>query len=221
MAKRLFLLLGINSVMIIMSPWFLMAADTVNVVGVDDSRAVQTILPPEPEPVSEVAEPAIALAVTSESAQTSGPTRAPESAQTSESATATKVPTAGAASVANYTVTLVTSKIVATNLSYSDIYRTGKFVYAHNSANLLGNLQYLNYGDIFTITEGGVARNYRVMDKVVYEKAANGYLNGSKELTKAVEINANGYDVSIMTCTGTMYGNGGASHRLVLFANAI
>ena len=59
------------------------------------------------------------------------------------------------------------------------------------------------------------------MDKIVYEKAANGLLNGSKAVTKAVEFEANGYDISMMTCYGTMYGNGDASYRLVLFANAI
>ncbi|MBQ3464968.1 hypothetical protein IJH15_01965 [Candidatus Saccharibacteria bacterium] len=120
----------------------------------------------------------------------------------------------------NYTITSVTSEIVEYP-SYYDIYRTGKFIYAHNSSNLFGSLSYLNYGEIFTITEGGVTRSYRVMDKVVYEKAANGLLNGSKAVTKEVEYNANGYDISMMTCYGTMYGNGDASHRLVLFANAI
>ena len=29
------------------------------------------------------------------------------------------------------------------------------------------------------------------------------------------------YDLSIMTCYGTSFGNGDASHRLVIFANAI
>ncbi len=120
----------------------------------------------------------------------------------------------------NYTVTSVTSEIVEYP-SYYDIYRTGKFIYAHNSSNLFGSLGYLNYGEIFTITEGGVTRSYRVMDKVIYEKAANGLLNGSKAVTKEVEYNANGYDISMMTCYGMMYGNGDASHRLVLFANAI
>lgn len=121
----------------------------------------------------------------------------------------------------NYTVTAVTGEIVAYP-SYYDIYRTGKFIYAHNSSGLFGNLNYLEYGEIFTITEGGVTQSYQVMDKVVYEKSLeSGLLNGSKSLTKAVEYEANGYDVSIMTCYGTIYGNGDASHRLVVFANAV
>ena len=121
----------------------------------------------------------------------------------------------------NYTVTVVSDSIVSSGLSYHDVYRTGKFIYAHNSSNLFGNLKFLNIGEDFTITESGVLRHYRVMDKVVYEKSANGLLNGSKAVTKEVEYNANGYDISMMTCSGTAYGNGDASHRLVIFANAV
>ena len=121
----------------------------------------------------------------------------------------------------NYNVTVVSDSIIGSGLSYHDVYRTGKFIYAHNSSNLFGNLKSLNVGEDFTITEGGVLRHYRVMDKVVYEKAANGLLNSSKAVTKEVEYNANGYDISMMTCAGTAYGNGDASHRLVIFANAV
>ena len=189
MAKRLFLLLCVN-LMMVLSPWFLTAADTMSVVGVDDSRAVETVIPPEPEPESVVASTVV-------------------------TASAPVTPR-----VVNYTVSVVTDEIVGENLNYSSIYRTGKFIYAHNSSNLFGNLKNLNYDDIFTITEAGVTRTYQVMDKAVYEKAENGYLNGSRSLTKAVEIGANGYDISIMTCSGAMYRNGDVSHRLVVFANA-
>lgn len=185
-----FLLLCVN-LMMVLSPWFLTAADTVSVVGVDDSRAVETVIPPEPEPESVVASTVV-------------------------TASALVTPR-----VVNYTVSVVTDEIVGENLNYSSIYRTGKFIYAQNSSNLFGNLKNLNYDDIFTITEAGVTRTYQVMDKAVYEKAENGYLNGSRSLTKAVEISANGYDISIMTCSGTMYRNGDAPHRLVVFANAV
>ena len=190
MAKRLFLLLCVN-LMMVLSPWFLTAADTVSMVGVDDFRAVETVIPPEPEPELVVASTVV-------------------------TASAPVTPR-----VVNYIVSVVTDEIVGENLNYSSIYRTGKFIYAHNSSNLFGNLKNLNYDDIFTITEAGVTRTYQVMDKAVYEKAENGYLNGSRSLTKAVEIGANGYDISIMTCSGTMHRNGDASHRLVVFANAV
>lgn len=199
MAKRLFLLACLIGLSLV--PKFLTATDMVNVVRINDSKAVETVPLPEPEPEPEP-----------ESELTPVIAKAPVAGMTMAVATPKMV---------NYDVTIVTDKIVAKNLSYSDIYRTGKFIYGHNSSNLFGNLKYLNIGDVFTITEFGVVQKYRVMDKVIYEKAGNGYLNGSKSLTKEVEFNANGYNVSIMTCSGTAYGNGDASHRLVLFANAV
>ena len=129
MAKRLFLLLCVN-LMMVLSPWFLTAADTVSVVGVDDSRAVETVIPPEPEPELVVASTVV-------------------------TASAPVTPR-----VVNYIVSVVTDEIVGENLNYSSIYRTGKFIYAHNSSNLFGNLKNLNYDDIFTITEAGVTRTY-------------------------------------------------------------
>ena len=214
MAKRLFLLLFICLTGMIYSSDFLAATDVVDLKRVDDSMAVETVpLPePEPEPVVEVAyepvysEPAYSEPVYSEPAYEE-PVYAP---------------TAGVApSYVNYNVTIATDYIVGTGLSYYDIYRTGKFIYGHNTSNLLGSIIYLNPGDVFTITEGGAVKTYQVTDKIVYEKAENGYLNGSKALTKQVELKANGYDISMMTCYGTMYGNGDASHRLVVFANQI
>ncbi|MBQ3474446.1 hypothetical protein IJH24_03430 [Candidatus Saccharibacteria bacterium] len=191
MAKRLFLLLISSLIEVTLGVNFLSATDTV-VTKTPGFEAVETVLEPEIE--ENIVE------------------------ETSSEAVYTYV--APAPAPINYTVTSVTSEIVEYP-SYYDIYRTGKFLYAHNSSNLFGSIGYLNRGDVFTITECGVARSYRVMDKIVYEKAANGLLNGSKAVTKAVEFEANGYDISMMTCYGTMYGNGDASHRLVLFANAI
>ena len=206
MAKRLFLLLIWSMSIVAFAPEFLSATDLI-FAKTPGYEAVETIIEPVVEETKQeniVEEPSIVAA-------------AP---------VAQVAPVAPVVYVAppvipkNYTVTSVTSAIVEYP-SYYDVYRTGKFIYAHNSSNLFGSIPSLNMGEIFTITEGGVTRNYQVMDKVVYAKAANGYLEGSYSLTKEVEIYANGYDISMMTCYGTMYGNGDASHRLVLFANAI
>ncbi|MDO5451881.1 MAG: hypothetical protein Q4F56_02225 [Candidatus Saccharibacteria bacterium] len=123
--------------------------------------------------------------------------------------------------LANYTVTIQTAEIVAHNLSYYDIYKTEKLVYGHNSNNLLGSLAYRYAGETFTITEGGVTRNYRVAAVVTYAKTADGYLNGDPMLMGDIMRTAMGYDVALMTCAGTGYGNGDASHRLVVYADAI
>lgn len=195
MAKCLFLLLISSLIEVALGANFLSATDTITTKspGFD---AVETVLEPEivENNATEVSNEPIVIATDQEYV---------------------------APAPRNFTVTVVTGDIMGDGLSYFDIYRTGKFIYAHNSSNLFGSLGSLNYGDVFTITEAGVTRSYRVMDKVVYEKAANGYLNGSRAVTKAVEYEANGYDISMMTCWGTMYGNGDASHRLVLFANAV
>ena len=205
MAKRLFLLLLIVGASF--SPSFLMATDSVEIIGINDARSVETILltiPESEEAIAPKSETNLAL----------------------NSKIVAKAPLAGVSTKSsvpevNYTVTIVTNHIVLENLSYYDIYRTGKFIYAHNTPRLLGGLKNLKKDDIFTITESGVTQKYQVMDKLIYEKASNGYLNGDITLTRSVERNANGYDRAIMTCYGTTYKNGDASHRLVLFANAI
>lgn len=205
MAKRLFLLLFIGLEWILFGADFLSASDTVltNTPGYD---AVETVIEPaKEEPIVE---------------QPSSEPVAVEPVYVAPVVTPVAPVAPMVVAPMNFTVTSVTDQIVEWP-SYYDIYRTGKFLYAHNSSGLFGSIVNLNPGDIFTITEGGIVRTYRVMDKQVYAKAENGYLEGSRSFTKAVEINANGYDISMMTCYGTMYGNGDASHRLVLFANAV
>ena len=125
----------------------------------------------------------------------------------------------------NYTVTTVVGSIsefvsIHQNLSYSQIYRFESLVYGHNSANLLGNLGTLAVGQIFTITEANVARNYRVANVVYYQNTAEG-LNGDPTLMSQIAYGALGHSVAVMTCAGQMYGNGKASQRLVVFADLV
>ena len=108
---------------------------------------------------------------------------------------------------------------LASNLSYSDIYRYQKLVYGHNSARLLGNLSARYVGETITITEAGVAKTYRVAEIQLYEKTADGRLNGTPMLMNKIARTALGHDVALMTCAGTPDGRGGASHRLVVFAD--
>ena len=131
-------------------------------------------------------------------------------------------PAAGyAPQIMNYTVTIQSGEMVAHGLSYGDIYKTGRLVYGHNSSNLLGNLVYRSIGETISVTEGGVTQNYQVVNMVTYEKTADGYLNNDPYLMGDITYTAMGYDIALMTCAGVSYGNGDASHRLVVYANAV
>lgn len=102
-----------------------------------------------------------------------------------------------------------------------------RFYYGHNSGAVFGGLPGVGVGSTFTITTDGVSRTYRVARTVVYEKNPSSgrlQLNGEGNYMRSVanaKYDGAQYDVSLMTCYGTSYGNGDASHRFVIFANAI
>ena len=127
--------------------------------------------------------------------------------------------------MANYTVSFYINtkeEYINTyqNLSYSGIYKFSKMVYGHNTWNLLGNLVNRYAGEVFTVTEGGVTREYRVADVQIYRKTENGLEDDPRLMTR-IATTALGHDLALLTCYGTSYGNGDASHRLVVFADAI
>lgn len=204
MAKTPFLLLFFSLLGVVWTPQILAATDTVELTRVDMSAAVETVPEPEPEP-----EPAPAVTVV----------KAPVAGVVKS----VPVPAAPAVPVIrNYNITAVTGQIVANPSNY-DIYRTGKFIYAHNTAGLLGSITSLGNGETFTLTENGVVKTYRVAFHQIYELNRNNrMLNGDKNLTKDVEIRALGHSISMMTCTGSYVPEmGTSSHRWVVFADQI
>ncbi|MBR2709961.1 sortase [Candidatus Saccharibacteria bacterium] len=102
-----------------------------------------------------------------------------------------------------------------------------KFLYGHNSYNVFGALLGLNAGATFSVKTDGVTKNYVVSRAETFEKnRETGKLqkDGKGSLMYAVSLATYGgvsYDLALMTCAGTSYGNGDASHRYVLFANQI
>ena len=125
---------------------------------------------------------------------------------------------AAAPQVANYTVGSYSGDIV---MNPAGIVKTGSLIYGHNSAAVMGSLAYRYTGETFTITEGGVARNYRVSAIVTYEKTSDGYLNGDPYLMGDIVYGAMGHSVALMTCSGQMLSGNDATHRLVVYADAV
>ena len=218
MAKRLFLLLLICSIGIAVSP-SLLSADNYFPIKGPDFNAVETIIP-EPEPEVEP-EPVKEVVVEQKPAVEQKAVATPASYATVEVAPAPVVP-----KTVNYTVSFYVNSLdeysrTASNLSYSGIYKFRKMIYGHNTANLLGNLAGRQVGETITITEGGATKNYRVAAIQVYQKTADGYLEGDKRLMNNIANTAMGHSLALLTCHGTNYGNGDASHRLVVFVDEI
>lgn len=197
MGKRLFLLLLGGLIGIVMSPQTLIATDEI-VAMQPDFDAVETIEPVKP--AESLAEPAM-----------------PATQRNVKAA-----PVAYVSQPKNYIVTVYTQEMIAHGLSYTDIYKTGKLIYAHNSANLLGNLKNLSYGEVFYITEPSGTKAYQVMAMPTYNKTDDGYLEHDPYLMGKIKNTALGYDLALMTCAGLPVGNNGdATQRLVVFANEV
>ena len=196
MKKYIIMMLLSSFIGIFSNPEILSASNSVTVTGLNDANIVETVIP-EPEPVAKVAsydyyeEPAYTYVETYEE-----PVYEPQ--------------------MLSYWVTAYRDT-VEQHPSYSDIYQTGKLIYAHNTSDLLYSLNYLYTGDVFMIN--GVT--YHVSDRVIYEKTDAYSLNGSRAVMKNLKNNAYGHTFALMTCYGTYYGNGDASHRLVIFADAM
>ncbi len=111
------------------------------------------------------------------------------------------------------------------------------FLYGHNSANVFGGLSGMGIGSYFTVTLGGETKTYQVVNTdlqtkshfegdvirktVVSDVTVLTKMKMMKAITAYGEYNGGRYDYILMTCAGTSYGNGDASHRLILMANEV
>ncbi len=207
MAKRLFLLLFSALIGIINAPEILMASDDFNLSGLSNVGIVETVpIVEEPEPefsgnnVSAVA--------------------------TAEPSVEAVEPVIWAPRAVNYTVSFyINTKReyadTAYSLRYDGLYKFKKMIYGHNSWDLLGNLANRYVGEIITVTEGGITKDYQVMAVQVYRKTEDGNLENDPGLMNNIATTALGYDMALFTCYGTSYGNGDASHRIAVFVNAV
>lgn len=111
------------------------------------------------------------------------------------------------------------------------------FLYGHNTANVFGGLSSMGVGSRFTVTLGGTTKTYQVMgsdlqtkshfeEDVIIKATVAGVtqryqMKMMRAITSYGAYGGNYYDYILMTCAGTSYGNGDASHRLVLLANEV
>ena len=204
MGKCLFLLLFSAFVGIFGSPEILMASDDFALTGLNNAGVTETIpiveeIPePEPTPIYTYVAPAPVYV-----------------------APANNIVVAGR--------TLEIVDVADTTIDAGNhVNKYGaKFLYGHNTANVFGGLTSLGVGSTFSVTYGGAITNYQVAKIVIFEKNVNTgqlQLNGAGNYMRSVaNAKSDGvqYGLSLMTCYGASYGNGDASHRWVIFANAI
>lgn len=208
MKNKFLILLFSSFIGIFANPEILTASDSVAVSGLDNTGIVETVLPLEPEP-----EPAYIAAptyVASAPVYTAPPVY---------------VTPTNNIQIAGRTLEIV--DVASTTVDAGNhVNKYGdKFLYGHNSVNVFAGLYNMGPGSVFSVAYGGVTHNYQVKQVVIFEKS-NGklQLGGDGSYMGAVAKAKHAgviYDLSLMTCYGTSYGNGDASHRLVLFASAI
>lgn len=93
----------------------------------------------------------------------------------------------------------------------------GQFYYGHNSAQVFGGLANLSVGSTFTINLDGTDYQYRIAK---IETVANDdtLASNMKKVASGKDYNGTQYDVTLMTCAGTPYGDGNATHRTIVYA---
>ncbi|MBR2803383.1 sortase [Candidatus Saccharibacteria bacterium] len=184
------------------NPSALSASDTVQIVGISNLGVVETIVP-EPEP--EVEEVKVATIVAAPVAGVAYEYAEPEGISI------------GGRVIPIYDVDSTVYD------AGNHVNRFGKLLYGHNSGAVFARLNELGVGSTFTIREGGEAITYVVAEVAMFEKnQENGRLqiDGSGNYMNSV-AKAWGHSVALMTCAGTPLGGGDATHRLVVFADAL
>ena len=209
MFKKTLILLLSSFITIVGAPDFLIASDDVDLVGIDNSNIVKTVIP---ETKVETVQ-TTARTTTVARRATSTPPAAP--------VVSNRLNLAGRSLPVEYTSS------TAVNAGSVVKFYNNTFLYGHNSAGVFGFLPSVSIGTVFSLTYNGVTTNYRVSNKVEYAKNSPTTLETGGVTYKMARI-ANAFSpdgvkhsISIMTWSGVSYGNGDASHRLVLFADAI
>lgn len=206
MFKKTLILLLSSFFTIASGPEFLNASKDIQVSGINNDKIVQTVVP---EPVKPVVKTPVRTARTT--------------AARAAASKATPRVVANRLSIAGRNLTVEYSSNTAVDAGNVIKFYNNKFLYGHNSANVFGFLPSVGVGSVFSLTYNGVTTNYRIMEKVEYAKASPTTLslNGREFSMAYIAKGMNKYNLTIMTCSGKSLGRGDATHRLVLYANAI
>lgn len=212
MARKLCLILISMLLAVATNPMFLTAADEVQVVELDPSNIVETVPLPEPVVETPVSQPTYDVV---SYAAAPAVTVAPAPVET--------VMPYDAISVAGRVLPIVDIADTAVDAGDHVNKYGAKFLYGHNSPAVFGGLVNLGVGNVFMVSYGGVTSTYQVGEVQIFEKTSETTLssNGLNYRMSAIVNGKGRYDMVLMTCYGTMYGNGDASHRLVVFANQV
>lgn len=206
MGKRLFLLLIASFIGVSLNPITLAASDSVDLTGVSNDKIVETVIEVKPEKTE--SNKAIARASVES---------APRVANLAVSKPTNSIDIFGR----SIEVVIVgDTAIDAGNHvnKYGD-----KFLYGHNSGAVFGSLSSLGIGSGFTLNLGSNSTSYTVTEIQMYEKTSDYSLTevSTRQLYSmdAIAYRAKGHRLALMTCAGTMYSGGDASHRLIVYAD--
>ena len=178
MLRKLILLLFAGLMTIVTSPSVLTAADTVQVVGVSDAKAVETVVP-------EVAQPVVVAKVPAAGHLT------PE------------VPVISNYTVMSYVGTFDEFESSAYSLADGVIYKFNKMVYGHSRSTALANLSAKYAGETITVTEGGVTTTYKVAASVHYSiEQLNVVEENGMTVMDDIAFRAKGHSIALFTCEG-------------------
>ena len=209
MGKRLFLLIIASIIGVVLNPISLTASDSVDITGINNDNIVETVIEEKPEFAPEV---------------TSG-TAIARANTTSSTATLAVARPANNIDIFGRSIEVVEVGDTMVD-SGNHVNKYGaKFLYGHNSGAVFGSLHTLGIGSTFTLNLHGNSVTYRVTEIGMYEKT-NDYaitdVNTSQTYAMgAIASNAKGHALALMTCAGTMYSGGDASHRLVVYADSL
>lgn len=214
--KNVFAIILASFIGIMANPELLMASDSVDVIGVDDSRAVETVIVKEPvtEEVAVTAETVVAPTAPKAGTQVASVVKAATVAAPVQTTPANN------AKFSWGTQELFVASSTSVNAG-NKVARFRKLIWGHNYT-AFGNITKLAIGNTFTLTENGKTTTYRVVANPIDGRAGvalelkNGVLsyNGTNiGMNALTDMGFGGHSLVLMTC----YGSG----RYVVVADAV